>query len=306
MAKNDNDITSHAPRERVSWNFSISLLTHIDNCHAPRERVSWNLRFVLTTWKNWQVTLHVSVWVEMLYPLLMITNRTSRSTWACELKFMDKDFLRYAIGSRSTWACELKCIYTEIRWRNNGSRSTWACELKWNYLQFLHRLKCHAPRERVSWNVTLDNEVIENSSHAPRERVSWNVMLFFFAVSATSHAPRERVSWNIFCRSLITSTTCHAPRERVSWNEIIYSFYIGWNGSRSTWACELKLFLMPFFRPFSIVTLHVSVWVEIWNERHRGRGKRVTLHVSVWVEITRSLWNVSLCRSRSTWACELK
>ena len=55
---------------------------------------------------------------------------------------------------------------------------------------------------------------------------------------------------------------CHAPRERVSWNP----------------------FHIPRYRK-DIVTLHVSVWVEIWNERHRGTGRGVTLHVSVWVEI---------------------
>ena len=33
----------------------------------------------------------------------------------------------------------------------------------------------HAPRERVSWNVTLDVLKLERSSHAPRERVSWNL-----------------------------------------------------------------------------------------------------------------------------------
>ena len=55
---------------------------------------------------------------------------------------------------------------------------------------------------------------------------------------------------------------CHAPRERVSWN---------WQ-------------ILPLLLRLR-VTLHVSVWVEIWNER-RYRGSRgVTLHVSVWVEI---------------------
>ena len=77
-----------------------------------------------------------------------------------------------------------------------------------------------------------------------------------------------------------------------------------------------------------LVTLHVSVWVEICCLNRNTSTLCVTLHVSVWVEIpvviavstpavSRSTWacelkfNHLLCRgnsnmSRSTWACELK
>ena len=34
---------SHAPRERVSWNFSLLVFWPPMSCHAPRERVSWNI-----------------------------------------------------------------------------------------------------------------------------------------------------------------------------------------------------------------------------------------------------------------------
>ena len=34
--------------------------------------------------------------------------------------------------------------------------------------------RCHAPRERVSWNCRSDNHQNGEQSHAPRERVSWN------------------------------------------------------------------------------------------------------------------------------------
>ena len=75
----------------------------------------------------------------------------------------------------------------------------------------------------------------------------------------------------------------HAPRERVSWN-LIHSFFF------------LNL----------IVTLHVSVWVEIKNSCN---------YSSIWR--SRSTWACELkykmmlklaktCKSRSTWACELK
>ena len=99
----------HAPRERVSWNSTFCeiccqgdtesrstwacelkcnvrmewLWTH---SHAPRERVSWNMR-AFTELKNLLVTLHVSVWVEIVSRALPLYLNTSRSTWACELKF---------------------------------------------------------------------------------------------------------------------------------------------------------------------------------------------------------------------------
>ncbi len=77
----------HAPRERVSWNTDRDYVITVTGSHAPRERVSWNRLELLTgielsksrsTWacelKSYgfapdnvpsDVTLHVSVWVEM-------------------------------------------------------------------------------------------------------------------------------------------------------------------------------------------------------------------------------------------------
>ena len=59
------DSSSHAPRERVSWNFHHRSFHCTPSCHAPRERVSWNFRSNLA-----------------------ISSTESRSTWACELKFV--------------------------------------------------------------------------------------------------------------------------------------------------------------------------------------------------------------------------
>ena len=53
--------------------------------HAPRERVSWNAWYVMQI-RELQVTLHVSVWVEIKYILFDEFMTRSRSTWACELK----------------------------------------------------------------------------------------------------------------------------------------------------------------------------------------------------------------------------
>ena len=97
--------------------------------------------------------------------------------------------------------------------------------------------------------------------HAPRERVSWNKQGIKKRDFEDRHAPRERVSWNENSAMQVDFSGSHAPRERVSWNFMQHIRYI-----------------------WKIVTLHVSVWVEIF--------------------VVLSDFGVSM--SRSTWACELK
>ena len=77
------------------------------------------------------------------------------------------------------------------------------------------------------------------------------------------------------------------------------------SSSRSTWACELKY---SFFAPLAFVFRHAPRERVSWNERGFENGKifSVTLHVSVWVEIFHHLQHTVLFSSRSTWACELK
>ena len=101
-------VRRHAPRERVSWNFHecggdiqavqsrstwacelkspnrLAMIVALR--HAPRERVSWNLLPSPVAMATW-VTLHVSVWVEMTSAGRFSVNESSRSTWACELKY---------------------------------------------------------------------------------------------------------------------------------------------------------------------------------------------------------------------------
>ena len=141
------------------------------------------------------------------------------------------------------------------------SRSTWACELKCGHSQRVPKRRRHAPRERVSWNawyvmqirelqVTLHVSVwveikyILFDEFMTRSRSTWACELKFnlFKVKSKSsrHAPRERVSWNIFTAPAGILALGHAPRERVSWNVLSHS------SSNSL-----------------LVTLHVSVWVEI-------------------------------------------
>ena len=144
---------------------------------------------------------------------------------------------------------------------------------------------CHAPRERVSWNMTTLQASWDQRSHAPRERVSWNglrngdkvtievtlhvsvwveiistfnclnvlrsrstwacelkLIVFPSTLNSASHAPRERVSWNTQNLTTLEAKWSHAPRERVSWNCMTTS-----------WLTRV------------VVTLHVSVWVEIFE-----------------------------------------
>ena len=186
----------HAPRERVSWNTILWELSAKIKCHAPRERVSWNIQRRSLPF-DISVTLHVSVWVEIeLADQVAICDVRSRSTWACELKYQKLWTLRlqerHAPRERVSWnrACRPSCylwckvtlhvsVWVEIkeRWvwkRKNMSRSTWACELKWIFQWIVLRLLCHAPRERVSWNLVCLIIIHNQYGHAPRERVSWN------------------------------------------------------------------------------------------------------------------------------------
>ena len=163
--------------------------------HAPRERVSWN---ELTNSEAYDVISHaprerVSWNVSPTKGLLIIAK--SRSTWACELKYPMRKVQRISSTSRSTWACELKCHNTD------PSALT----------------ERHAPRERVSWNisfwtnedsssVTLHVSVWVEISHrwffacAFSSRSTWACELKFMSIrkgkKPYSHAPRERVSWN--------------------------------------------------------------------------------------------------------------
>ena len=278
-------------------------------CHAPRERVSWNFPLGILN-DTWSVTLHVSVWVE--------------------------------IYLKGAYPIEFK------------SRSTWACELKFSLYHSPIKLLCHAPRERVSWNVTtiasqplllvtLHVSVwVEMLStrwyfrplyvtlhvsvwveiahilaiqlhvigHAPRERVSWNFRYIHFIVKkfVTLHVSvwveiRRSFHWKFHSESRSTWAcelkfvcdsediplcTRHAPRERVSWNRTVRRHtYVVLRVTLhvSVWVEIWDLTICSHFPP---VTLHVSVWVEICFRRRKKRTFQVTLHVSVWVEIIHS------------------
>ena len=218
VAEHNNFARRHAPRERVSWNISITYYIFAIISHAPRERVSWN-NIKLHFKSKQSVTLHVSVWVEMPWSVSTTTFNTSRSTWACELKF-DNEVIENSTIS-------------------------------------------HAPRERVSWNVNSCTFFSFPVGHAPRERVSWNAHQWCLVGSpmVTLHVSVwVEIRICITYHAGITVVTLHVS----VWVEIIFWIICMFlNVSRSTWACELKCKIISTSVDFNGVTLHVSVWVEI-------------------------------------------
>ena len=185
----------HAPRERVSWNFNSCAVTILQWCHAPRERVSWNR--VVHGWAGQRlVTLHVSVWVEIEEEMLRVSMGESRSTWACELKFIIDIMINYNSTSRSTWACELKC-------RSSSSSVS---------------------RPVVTLHVSVWVEISLRSTSRTRKKVTLHVSVWV-EISLTVVGSQLRMSRSTWACELKFSTylCCKSPQ-----------------GSRSTWACELK------------------------------------------------------------------
>ena len=166
---------------------------------------------------------------------------------------------------------------------------------------------CHAPRERVSWNMLIACLLCAFIRHAPRERVSWNFCTVSKICATHRHAPRERVSWNTrhhwwTSNELVTLHVSvwveiksadnighisigHAPRERVSWNcwQVRWTWFLQGHAPRERVSWNF-CFRRRKKRTFQ-VTLHVSVWVEIYKYDASYFNDTVTLHVSVWVEM---------------------
>ena len=165
--------------------------------------------------------------------------------------------------SRSTWACELKCMRSLFRCLFRWSRSTWACELK----------LCHCEQWPYIQSVTLHVSVWVEIPLSELE-----------SLIAAGHAPRERVSWNE--KGVDADGNAIVTLHVSVWVEILSMIDIAYSVlSRSTWACELKyhqwvykhsrkrhaprervswnIHISSQFTP-RLVTLHVSVWVEIW------------------------------------------
>ena len=134
-------------------------------------------------WANWasvKVTLHVSVWVEIAtrtLSLLAFSVTLHVSVWveiARRLPVVEEQ-----IKSRSTWACELKYLQNMRTFQPMWSHAPRE-RVSWNTHFTALPLYCtsHAPRERVSWNEQYCHSPSFLRSHAPRERVSWNRFIF--------------------------------------------------------------------------------------------------------------------------------
>ena len=86
------------------------------------------------------------------------------------------------------------------------------------------------------------------------------------------------------CQVLLYRITGHAPRERVSWNAPVCLF-----NSQALVTLHVSVWVEIMYRGIAFfrynVTLHVSVWVEIMFFTSFVLDLLVTLHVSVWVEM---------------------
>ena len=251
----------HAPRERVSWNTPYLHSPYFPFCHAPRERVSWNRCYLAADCLRWRHAPRERVSWNERSAAIVDFQPWSRSTWACELKLSvssaDRLYIRVTLHV-SVW---VEMMIAGRFSTSVSSRSTWACELKYTNCVLALCVYRHAPRERVSWNYQHFPQKYLNVCHAPRERVSWNRLL-------------QRGNRNAV-------VTLHVS----VWVEI---------PTLGILACS------------AWVTLHVSVWVEMEYEMEAFLARYVTLHVSVWVEIQDGRYSFWQNLSRSTWACELK
>ena len=122
----------HAPRERVSWNIPKNSCTIGEIGHAPRERVSWNAFIFLSCDCCILVTLHVSVWVEILYICLLLIF----------------DFVTLHV---SVWVEIFTAKVVNTRQNSHAPRE----RVSWNASSLIAQNISirHAPRERVSWNI---------------------------------------------------------------------------------------------------------------------------------------------------------
>ena len=216
----------------------------------------------------------------------------SRSTWACELKFMFFSSLHFlachAPRERVSWNSGSISIKTPEAGHAPRERVSWNCIL---YRKFCSCRHSHAPRERVSWNFLVSIYSINKAGHAPRERVSWNFLCGFVLcllvlsrstwacelksasaakLSETNgHAPRERVSWNCQLKVFAGVTPGHAPRERVSWNPVNATSRLHSERHAPRERVSWNFMYCPKNRTKVKVTLHVSVWVEMKFLRER-------------------------------------
>ena len=156
--------------------------------------MSWNPRF-LSSLSIPQVTLHVSVWVEIADKFGERDFYKSRSTWACELKFCigfggvcnashaPRERVSWNINNLITFNRVFVTLHVSVWVEINCSGD---CILSilvtlhvsvWVEIEEFYSYK-HLSMSRSTWACELklrcSNGTWTYSSHAPRERVSWN------------------------------------------------------------------------------------------------------------------------------------
>ena len=155
------------------------------------------------------------------------------------------------------------------------------------YLFIRAEQKGHAPRERVSWNCRFCQ--IEYLKQVTLHVSVW-VEMGLPLYSSWYTVVTLHVSVWVEIGSLHTLSRKVLVTLHVSvWVEICLScVFLNLNESRSTWACELKCYQLQRYQEQQ--SRHAPRERVSWNCKKKARiwYCMVTLHVSVWVEIGRS------------------
>ena len=186
----------------------------------------------------------------------------------------------------------------------------------------------HAPRERVSWNLTcisvndictssrstwaceLKSKICLPISTTFSSRSTWACELKLLLVFPTVAPCTSRSTWACELKCMVCNANPRVTRSRSTWAcELKYqrlAFFLSFLSSRSTWACELKWKICTQ----SFKTLcHAPRERVSWNSIVHLLNHLQNCHAPR----ERVSWNFNLKRgvriifkSRSTWACELK
>ena len=144
-----------------------------------------------------RVTLHVSVWVEIIFICSAVKLTMSRSTWACELKLILQKFPKSTLQvtlhvsvwveivfTRSFHSSEIVTLHVSVwveiyprKWHENGAFVTLHVSV-WVEMDVL---RWRVAYDQVTLHVSVWVEIWQRGKtlkisicHAPRERVSWN------------------------------------------------------------------------------------------------------------------------------------
>ena len=125
-----DNLKSHPPREDVSWNIPTNAMHHRRVRHPPREDVSWNINRIPKLLEK-TVILLVRMWVEIFIIWWRKCNRCVILLVRMWVEILNFVTLFPFLQSSSSWGCELK-------YKTDTARAG---------------IRCHPPREDVSWNI---------------------------------------------------------------------------------------------------------------------------------------------------------